>query len=398
MESLFSLQINNYNGQKIFVDVDLSEKIIDIKRKICLKENIPIICQILFYQDQRLENNKTLKEYSINSDSVINLQYIGSNKYIDIIVLNNDRKTYFEKIKAIRTIEDIKNEIENKFNISKSDQRLFYKDDELGDDKPIIYYVLKQYILTKEYVKTLNINLYEGNKNGILIDIKRLSGEIMNYSFKPKTKIENIKEKIYEYSKIPLEFQILSYQNIELDNNKTLNDYNINNKSTLNLFLKSKNGIIIKLERPTGKVAWLDVNTSETILNIKKLLEDKIHLLVKYQKIKYNGIELNDEETLSQHNIKNESVLEVIFKSEKTGNVVFIKTLIGKTIVLDVKPDYTIEDIKELAYDQEKIPIDQQRLIFKGKQLEDYKTLEQYNIENESTLHYVLKLRGGRNN
>lgn len=398
MESLFSLQINNYNGQKIFVDVDFSEKIIDIKRKICLKENIPIICQILFYQDQRLENNKTLKEYSINSDSVINLQYIGSNKYIDIIVLNNDRKTYFEKIKAIRTIEDIKNEIENKFNISKSDQRLFYKDDELGDDKPIIYYVLKQYILKKEYVKTLNINLYEGNKNGILIDIKRLSGEIMNYSFKPTTKIENIKEKIYEYSKIPLEFQILSYQNIELDNNKTLNDYNINNKSTLNLFLKSKNGIIIKIERPTGNVAWLDVNTSETILNIKKLLEDKVHLLVKYQKIKYNGIELNDEETLSQHNIKNESVLEVIFKSEKTGNVVFIKTLIGKTIVLDVKPDYTIEDIKELAYDQEKIPIDQQRLIFKGKQLEDYKTLEQYKIENESTLHYVLKLRGGCNN
>ena len=240
MESLFSLQINNYNGQKIFVDVDFSEKIIDIKRKICLKENIPIICQILFYQDQRLENNKTLKEYSINSDSVINLQYIGSNKYIDIIVLNNDRKTYFEKIKAIRTIEDIKNEIENKFNISKSDQRLFFKDDELGDDKPIIYYVLKQYILKKEYVKTLNINLYEGNKNGILIDIKRLSGEIMNYSFKPTTKIENIKEKIYEYSKIPLEFQILSYQNIELDNNKTLNDYNINNKSTLNLFLKVK--------------------------------------------------------------------------------------------------------------------------------------------------------------
>ena len=133
-------------------------------------------------------------------------------------------------------------------------------------------------------------------------------------------------------------------------------------------------------------------------MNIKKLLEDKVHLLVKYQKIKYNGIELNDEETLSQHNIKNESVLEVIFKSEKTGNVVFIKTLIGKTIVLDVKPDYTIEDIKELAYDQEKIPIDQQRLIFKGKQLEDYKTLEQYKIENESTLHYVLKLRGGCNN
>ena len=126
-------------------------------------------------------------------------------------------------------------------------------------------------------------------------------------------------------------------------------------------------------------------------MNIKKLLEDKVHLLVKYQKIKYNGIELNDEETLSQHNIKNESVLEVIFKSEKTGNVVFIKTLIGKTIVLDVKPDYTIEDIKELAYDQ-------QRLIFKGKQLEDYKTLEQYKIENESTLHYVLKLRGGCNN
>jgi ubiquitin C len=225
--------------------------------------------------------------------------------------------------------------------------------------------------------------------------------ERLTFEVKPRETLRELKSRIMNLRGYSITGQRLFFEGKEQTNNLALLfDIGIRNQATMHLVTNSApqispvqsidNTIIVKTL--TGKSFSFNFDPKSTLLSLKRQIEDKEGIPMGKQRLIFAGKQLDDHHSFEHYNVKGGDTLHLVLRLEVAYMTLTVKTLTGKSFSFNVDPTSTLLSLKRQIEDKEGIPMEKQRLVFTGKQLDDYRSFEYYNVKEGDTVHLVLSL------
>ena len=282
---------------------------------------------------------------------------------------------YKELFQQNLRVKDVKKIIKDITGIEEKNQKIkiiFYLN---GDDN---YFWNHQSLLV--YDKT-NYNL----------KIKRDSYETNSISLDLRKTVRELKQYIYEGTKIEIHRQKFFWKNHELNDENILENADLF-ENNLHIEIPKILNNTIYIKYPNEEIKKVTTDLYNTGYELLKQVQDNFDKFnIKYN-LACNNKKLVTNNLLIFSGIKDGDLIELI---DREVFEIYVKTLTVKTITLNVDSNDSVKYAKELIQLKEGVPVDQQRLIFEGQQIEDNRALADYHIQKDSILHLVFRIRGG---
>ncbi|KAJ0817851.1 putative Ubiquitin-like domain-containing protein [Helianthus annuus] len=378
----YCILVMTASGKIISLPVKGLDTIHSIKLKIEAEEGIPCRKQELIFNEKLLQDNDILGNLCINKESTLKLVR-NSKKFMYIYVQTPGlyRVTSTLQVKPSDTIGNVKAKM---------------LDHHIGD------VLMFNEIVLDDNDTLADLNIISGStltsivKSVISMEIfvNSCTGKTISLLVNPTYTISKVKSQIEYKEEVPVDEQVLIFNEMVLSDSGTLSEFHINRKSTITLVRKSRGfteSMQIFIKMLTGETITLEVKPSDTIHNIKAKIQDVVDIPPDEQELIFNEMYLHDIDTLASYNISSKSTLT--FTRTSGGLMrIFIQTSTGRIITLKVKSSDTVQNVKFKIQNMEGSPPCQQRLIFNAQQLLDSCTLADYDVNKDSTIDLVLRL------
>ena len=380
--------IKTLTGRTIMVRVTPSDTVSMVKDKIEQQEGISAERQRLIFVGEQLHDHRRLLDYRIEHESALHLVYRSGDGFQIFVQVGNGRSMVFE-VQPNDTISSVKVRVREREGIPLDLQELFLDGTKLENASTI-----RDCGVAPN--GTLNLVVDHGRNTQVFIALH--TGETLSMWVNPEETVLRLKELISNRKDIPVDIQEIYFARVHLINERTLNSYTIENNHMLHLEISTPPVLHLLVRMRSGKELSLEEPANQTVESVKSEVHRREGIPVSEQQLFFGGSELDNGRTLNSYEVKDGSVLDLIPfvvaspATTPTGMLLFVKTLTGKTLTVNIDPLDTIRDLKNKIKEKEGLPISQQCLVAAGKQLDNNLPVSTCNIQNQSVLHLVLRV------
>ena len=383
--------LKTLTGQTIMLTVTPRDTVAQVKAKIEQQEGIPIRKQRLIFVGEQLHDDHYFLDYRIEHESAVHLVLREGDSFEIYVRAPSGRSHVFE-VHPTDTVEQLKNKMRDREGLPGEIQQ-YYHNNELLDSE----------------LSFAESGVVAGTTLRLAVDRSRNTQVFVSVDSQPSfplwvsrnTTIARLKEMVAEKKGVATDVQRVYFARALLDDTRTLGDYVIETNHMIHIQIHRPPPIrfTVTVQGSANGPLEFEEAINKTVQEVKRLLAGRLHVPSEQQQLFFEGSELADQSKLSDCGIIHGCNLDLIVEEPvntapkpAAGAVLFVKTLTGKTIMVDVSPTDTVLTMKEQIAVKEGVEVEHQCLVCGGKILDNNMTVSDCGMQNQSMLHLVLRV------